>query len=299
LFHYLNSIDECQELRQQLDKKRGIENWNKKNYPPAPEKYVFDIYSELIFKDTPNKFLGDILSASVKYTELINPVNSKVYLNSLKSMGVNKCFPLFLKASRKLNKENFDDVCQAIDSLTFRHSILKKDPKELERFYYQISELIIDDSKIDTVINKIKEHQNFREEEKFKLEFINSSLKPSVSKMILDRIVSKQSESVDWAKKDTHIEHIMPQKPAGEWNDLYDKDPLEYKDFLNRLGNLTILLDKKNIGAGNKNFNDKKEYYKDSRLTITLKLCDYTNWNYREIENRQEYLYNEAKDLWK
>lgn len=39
LFHYLNSIDECQELRQKLDKKRGIEKWERKNYPPAPEVF--------------------------------------------------------------------------------------------------------------------------------------------------------------------------------------------------------------------------------------------------------------------
>ena len=37
LFHYLNSIDECQGLRQQLDKRRGVEKWEKKNLRvPSP-----------------------------------------------------------------------------------------------------------------------------------------------------------------------------------------------------------------------------------------------------------------------
>lgn len=298
LFHYLNSIDECQSLRQELDKKRGVEKWEKKNYPPAPEKYVFEIYGELISKIGPQKFIEDLLIASNNYTGFINPTNSKIYLNSLKAMGVNKCFPLLLTAIRKLNSDNFDKVCKAVDSLTFRHSILRKDPKELERFYYQIGELILDDSEIENVINKIKEHQNFREEDKFKEEFIFSSVKVPVSKMILDRITRKHSESVDWSNKDVHIEHIMPQKPMGEWKVLYDKDEFEYKDYLNRLGNLTILQDKKNIRARNKDFKDKKEYYKESRLTITKNLVDFSKWDYNEIVDRQEYLYEQSKDLW-
>nr|WP_294898581.1 DUF262 domain-containing HNH endonuclease family protein [uncultured Pedobacter sp.] len=298
LFHYLNSIDECQILRQQLDQKRGVEKWEKKNYPPAPEKYVFEIYGKLISMVGPQKFIEDLLIASNNYVGFINPINSKIYLNSLKAMGVNKCFPLLLTAIRKLNTENFDKVCKAVDSITFRHSILRKDPKELERFYYQIGELIIDDSEIENVINKIKEHPNFRDEEKFKEEFIFSSVKHSVSKMILDRITRKHSESVDWSNKDVHVEHIMPQKPMGEWKVLYDQDEFEYKDYLNRLGNLTILQDKKNIRARNKDFRDKKEYYKESRLTITKNLFDYIKWDYNEIVERQEYLYEQSKDLW-
>lgn len=298
LFHYLNSIDECQNLRQQLDKKRGLEKWEKKNYPPAPEKYVFELYGALISKVGPSKFIEDLLLASNYYTAFINPSNDKVYLNSLKAMGVNKCFPLLLASVRKLNNENFDQVCKAIDSLTFRHSILRKDPKELERFYYQVSESLVDDLDVENAINTIKEHLNFKEEEKFKSEFVLSSMKGSVSKMVLDRITRKHSESVDWTNKDVHIEHIMPQKPAGEWKILFDSDEFEYKDYLNRLGNLTILQDKKNIKARNKDFNNKKEYYKESRLTITKTLIDYEKWGYSEILERQEYLYEESKDLW-
>jgi hypothetical protein len=298
LFHYLNSIDECQVLRQELDKRRGVEKWEKKNYPPAPEKYVFDIYGELISRVGTQRFIDDLLLASNNYIGFVNPGNDKIFLNSLKAMGVNKCFPLLLTAVRKLNSENFDKVCKAVDSLTFRHSILRKDPKELERFYYVIGESIVDDSDIDAVVSRIKEHSNFKEEEKFRTEFIFSSMKIPVSKMILDRITRKHSESVDWSNKDVHIEHIMPQKPMGEWKILFDKDEYEYKDYLNRLGNLTILQDKKNIRARNKDFNEKKEYYKESRLSITRKLTGYTKWDYNEILERQEYLYEQSKDLW-
>jgi len=299
IFHYINSLENSQELRQELDKKRGVIKWEKKNYPPVPEKYIFEIYSIQIKKQTVEKFLEHILSSAEVYVEFIQPSNDKIYLNSLKSMNVNKCFPLLLSSSRKISdKKNFTKLCKDIDSLTFRHSILRNDPKELEKFYYDLSDMLENDLNVHEILSKIKAHSNFKDEEKFKHEFIYANPKNSVSKMILSRIVREHSESIDWTNKDTHIEHIMPQKPKGEWLLLSDKDKDEYKDFLNRLGNLTILQDKNNIRAKNKNFIEKKEYYKKSRLSITHSLHKYSKWDYEEIDKRQKDLYELAKNIW-
>lgn len=299
LFHFINSLDGAQSLRQQIDKRRGVEKWEKKNYPPVPEKYVFDVFSDYIESIGAETFLENLLINSEKYSYFINPTSDNVHLSSFKAMGVNKCFPLLLNATRKTTEKNFKKLTQALESLTFRHSILRNDPKELERFYYQLAENITDDNSIDSIINKIKSHSNFKEEDRFKQEFIEVSPKSSVTKMILDRIIRLHSESVNWTNKDTHIEHIMPQKPAGEWLNMYNEDKDEYKDFLNRLGNLTVLQDKKNIRARNKDFNHKKEYYLESRLKITKDISNYKNWNYDKIRERQEYLFEQSKELWK
>jgi len=298
LFHYINSIDYIQEERKVLDKRRGVQKWDKNNYPPVPEKYMFDIFSQVIKREKPELFLQNILKSSEDYTEFIDPANDQVSLSSLKAMGVNKCFPLFLNVKRKISEQSFKLIVQLIDSLTFRHSILRNDPKELERFYYSLSELINSDSELNDALTKIRSHQNFKDEDKFKIEFIVASPKSSISKMILDRITRKLSESVDWSNKDTHIEHIMPQKPKGEWLEMYNNDDEQYKDYLNRIGNLTILQDKKNIRARNKNFVEKKKYYSESRLRITKELTEYDAWNYHEIDERQEKLYELGKDIW-
>lgn len=116
--------------------------------------------------------------------------------------------------------------------------------------------------------------------------------------MILDRIVRKYSESVDWSNRDTHIEHIMPQKPAGEWLTFYEEDVEKYRDYINRIGNLTILQDKKNIRARNKDFELKKDFYSESRISITKELFDYNIWGYDQIEKRQQDLYELSKDIW-
>ena len=298
LFHYINSIDYIQAERKELDKKRKLKNWDKKNYPPVPEKYLFDMYCRVIDKESPDTFLKNLKSACKDYIELINPSNSQIFLSSLKAMGVNKCFPLLLDVKNKFSTKEFVNFTQAIDSLTFRHSILRKDPKELEKFYYDISDFVTKQEHYNEAFNMVKAHQNFKEEDKFKDEFIIASPKISISKMILDRIIRKYSESIDWSNKDTHIEHIMPQKPDGEWLVLSDSDSDKYKDYLNRIGNLTVLQDKKNIKARNKDFGIKKEYYKQSRISITKSLTTYSSWDFDQIEKRQEHLYDLAKDIW-
>lgn len=298
LFHYINSLSNSQQLRAIKDHKQGKGNTSGFKYPPVSEKLVFDIYELHIKEIGVNEFLEDLKESLEPYIQLINPTNEKIYLQGLKAMGVTKCFPLLLRACKYLNEREFDKISQGIEALTFRHSILRKDPKELERFYYDLSEEINESSDVCALLEKIGAHANFRDNVQFKNEFIVASPKQSVSKMILDRIVRQNSESVDWSNKDTHIEHIMPQTAKFNWLDLYNTDPVEYKDYLNRLGNLTILQDKKNIKAKNKSFVDKKVFYNESRLKITKDLCQYEDWGYAQIDARQEKLFEEVRVIW-
>ena len=62
--------------------------------------------------------------------------------------------------------------------------------------FAEISDFVTKQEHYTEALNKVKGH--FREEDKFKDEFIIASPKISISKMILDRIIRKYSESVDW-----------------------------------------------------------------------------------------------------
>ena len=139
-----------------------------------------------------------------------------------------------------------------------------------------------------------------RKNNKFKSEFILAAPKANISKMILTRIVQNSHESIDTKKGDAWLEHIMPQKATkGEWIILKQSDEELYNFSINRIGNLTLLLNKLNQGASNKDFNIKKdEYYKESRLKITTGLLSYDIWNFDSVDKRQEDLYEEAKNVW-
>jgi len=48
-----------------------------------------------------------------------------------------------------------------------------------------------------------------------------------------------------------------------------------HNEYLNRIGNLTIILGEWNTAMSNKLFDEKKKYYKESELEITRSLVEY------------------------
>jgi hypothetical protein len=91
----------------------------------------------------------------------------------------------------------------------------------------------------------------------------------------------------------------MPQKAAGQWDKMKKNDPEKYEAYLNRIGNLTLLVGDKNIAISNKDFSEKKKIYKKYSLaSITKDLNSLTNWDYGEIEKRQKKLLTIAKKVW-
>lgn len=299
LFHFINAQTDSQELRRRIEERRNIKN-EKDNYPPVPEKYIFDVYDEKLksLSNTEN-FLNDLKKAAQHYVEIFNPSPDKVYLNGLATMNITKCYPLLLRGKDVLNEKNFDQLTKAVECISFRHSIIRNDPKELERFYYIVMNKLKSDSDLDLAIEEIKQHSTMKQEEKFKSEFSSSSPKGSVAKMILTRIVAKQQESIDFNKGDIWLEHIMPQKPKGEWLKLKESDNELYQFSVDRIGNLTFIQDKKNIRISNNDFVVKKKTYSTSLIQMTNDLIKYDKWNFDTIDDRQSELYLLAKDIWK
>ncbi|MFN5931395.1 MAG: HNH endonuclease family protein, partial [Sphingobacteriales bacterium] len=107
--------------------------------------------------------------------------------------------------------------------------------------------------------------------------------------------------AIEWGSKDIHLEHVMPQKPSGSWLKLKKQDEDLYDEYLNRIGNLTLLQDKLNQSASNKDFKTKKkEYYSKSRLFVTKEhFKNYNLWGYDEIQLRQLEILSLVNKIWK
>lgn len=303
LFHFINSITDSQDIRQTIEvsitKKKTTES-----YPPIPEKMIFSAYAEKIKRiSRTSDFLEELKFNALNYIDIYSPDekdnSSYIFLNSLRAMNITKCYPLLLRGKKVLNSKNFDLLSKAVECISFRHSILKKDPKELERFYYLLLSKLKSDNEIEVVIEDIKQHQSVKNEDNFKREFTLSSPKSNVSKMILSRIVQLDSEAINWQSKDIHLEHIMPQTVKGEWAILKDSSEELYDMSVNRLGNLTLIKGKINISVSNNDFSDKKKQYEKSRLNINHDIMVSEKWDFDTIDNRQTNLYNLAKDIWK
>ena len=105
------------------------------------------------------------------------------------------------------------------------------------------------------------------------------------------------------------VEHIMPKKiEKTKWDsDLRDKLGLVKKVERNnyhllwrdRLGNKTLLSSGKNASIQNLPFKDKmQKAYATDPLKITSGLSDYTKWDGKEIDRRQEKFASDALNIW-
>lgn len=305
LFHFINSLDDSLLIRKKIEKER-LNIDAKDNYPFVPEKYVFQVYEEKLKQiDNTEDFLYEVMDGATNYTKIAAPAIDDIYLSGLKTMNLTKCYPLLLKAKKIFGKDekSFNSLAKAIDCISFRHSIMGNDPKDLEKFYYELINDLRKDNIIE-IIDKVRAHpsMSIAQEEKFKNQFIASAPRESVSKMILERLSKKYQEGVFLKiQKDIWLEHIMPKNPAkaSTWGKLKKQDEQGYKILVNRIGNLTLLQGKLNQKASNKEFKIKRnEYYKDSRLKMTQEIKDFPNWNADTIKERQTFLYEQIMDIW-
>lgn len=119
---------------------------------------------------------------------------------------------------------------------------------------------------------------------------------------------------------DLEIEHILPNTPSSGLRAEFNiKNPgVDYDEYKNRLGNLTLLEKPINIVAGNDFFNKKCEEYHKSKYYLTSSIAriievgintsinrinqmlkEFKAWDAATIDERQEILTELAKVVWK
>jgi len=102
---------------------------------------------------------------------------------------------------------------------------------------------------------------------------------------------------------DFQLEHIAPRKSFSKdqytpWRAQFDHDKDMFKDYRERLGNLTPLASKQNARAGANPLEDKKPEYRNSEFTLTQQICQYNKWGYDEIKQRSEDLAELVVKTW-
>jgi hypothetical protein len=94
--------------------------------------------------------------------------------------------------------------------------------------------------------------------------------------------------------KAVNIEHVLPVVPSSDWNVPADIAESYYK----RIGNMCLMGSQVNVKIGNKTFQEKKPFFKDSPFLTTQEIATYEKWGPEEIKDRQEKLANLAPKVW-
>lgn len=137
-----------------------------------------------------------------------------------------------------------------------------------------------------------------------------------------DLAVGKISPSLDWER--ISIEHVLPQTLTPYWSDDWGKDDL-HEQWVNKIGNLVLLSQRKNSEAQNYEFERKKKIYfsgknsgkksEDGDITacpLTIQVLETPNkfddkgnhagagkgWNVETVKRRQDDYLGRLKEIW-
>ena len=91
------------------------------------------------------------------------------------------------------------------------------------------------------------------------------------------------------------LEHILPEKPGGNWPGI---EATIHTAYYKRLGNLVLLAGTINKDIGNDAFEEKKEVLKSSEYQLTKEVACMSMWSSAEIEQRQARLSELAVIAW-
>jgi len=100
--------------------------------------------------------------------------------------------------------------------------------------------------------------------------------------------------------EDLSLEHIMPRTLGKEWENYLGDDVDEIRDnYLNSLVNLTLVGLDFNSEISNRGYNEKRELYKESSVTLTRQLSEqHADWKENDLVERGEELAEWALKCW-
>ncbi len=259
------------------------------------------------------KFLNELKDDAEYYDALLNP--SRVFwgkrsqeivtlLEELQILSRQQPLPLLLASCREeqFHTNEFIKLLNICTNYIFRYlTIAERENKELERLFSDIA-IDIRKGKIkDTREVKNRLMKEYVDDETFISIFSKKQIKSvKVAKYILVKIENYLSGETEKVNKRITLEHILPKSPNDDWKEYLMENRMEKEEFVYRIGNMTLLLQKPNKDATNNFFHKKVReiYLKETNLKINEDLQILNSWNRDDIQIRQEKLARIAAKVW-
>ncbi|MFQ3546502.1 DUF262 domain-containing HNH endonuclease family protein [Halobacillus rhizosphaerae] len=239
----------------------------------------------------------------------INDLN--IHLTNLKKI---KSFPsyIFLLDLFQRNVEHEDKIkiLKLIETFMLRRHICEYRTGELDTIFSSLVNVRDIDVvyEVKSILLKYLPGDNEFQENFARNSFRNNEGR---AKYVLEQfeynLINDQGEYKLTSGVDLHLEHIIPQKITtkksksefGDWEGyLGENANEEHKDYVNRIGNMTLLARSLNISASNNPFKSKIEEYKKSNIKLTQQVAEFDEFKLREVVNRSKRFAKEALEMW-
>ena len=233
-----------------------------------------------------------------------NKQSLKLSLKTLKLFNIKTPHSVLLSAFDRFNPGDFIQFLRHIEAITMRYNIICGERHgDQEKIYSQVACKIknLKDSYYKTDILKgFKEIYPSDEDfvHKFSIKQLKTRQTSKKARYLLYRIENHISGGKKPDLDYLSVEHILPVHPTESWIKKFENaDQME--DYMDRIGNLTLLSQADNKQLSRLDFNKKKQHFAQSTLHINRKCAEYDVWNEHSILQNQKWLAEQARQIWK
>jgi hypothetical protein len=239
---------------------------------------------------------------------------------------------ILLLAGRHLPQQEFSRLCRAIENLFFCYIITREPTRTFERNFAIWSadlrnigdEAALDQFIEDKVTSDLKKRRTafdfaFQELkqsriQQYRMRYILAKLTQYIEQQAWN---NPAHDSLDqYIASTVEVEHILPQHPASDVKQAFDKKD-QYDEYVEKLGNLTLLEKTINTSVSNDLYQKKIPGYRQSSYLLTRSLAEkpkvgsntqlnraveqliaFDQWDSETIECRQNMLAQLAVFVW-
>ena len=307
--------DELEELWVELEETADIDNLDTflGNHRTAlvaekARKSLAEEFETIILNDTgsPIDYLKRLISSAENYDKISNndftDSTSLRCLAALKRVSYDEWIPALLAYLNKpvvgLTEADFLNL---LEKITMQNWVRRLGRTKRNTIYYRLITAINKGENADQIKKIFREAAN--NAEVFNLlqgdVYGTTSAQAILLRLeegMLDLSVTKSYGGL------LSIEHVLPQALKDEyWIQRFT--PEQHQQWLNKLGNITLLCGKKNSKAQYFAFPKKKEIYlkRNEKVSfdMTKEICNEADWDIEQIETRQKRFLEVAEKLWK
>ena len=269
---------------------------SKFNDEGACKRYIRELEDDAQFLQT----LNDPTSYRDEHTK------GEVY--AIKALGAKFIRTPMLAAYREWQPKHYQKLVKLLVKFFFKFRVVRMEhPGSVEKVVMETTRMIMEKkpySEVAKYILKHDDHDDFLYN--FKRKF---AISPhiDVAKYVLYEITYHLRPPDDDVRPidSLTLEHILP-KNYKYWEEkeffagYENPDGKDMGEFVDRLGNLTLLKQAINSKSQNHIFSDKKQEYKLSGLEINKQtVCNQDEWTAEIIKQREEEFVEYAKEIWK
>jgi len=231
---------------------------------------------------------------------------AKRYIRELNLFRVRQMMPLLFTAWESFSPDDFVRVLKVVSVVSFRYTVVSsRNPSALEAAFHYAAKPV-KEGQVTTpagvferlrsiYVDDAKTRQDFAG-----LEVGTSGRKKKLAKYILARLEEDASgRACDPDTDPGTIEHILPENPADEWEETFERG--RWDTLIYRLGNLTLLESSANRRVANGTYLDKVSAYGESNYVISQDIPGMApeEWTPELLEARQRSLAARAVHLWR